>query len=100
MTGHPGYLAALEELRALHLEKSGSYGTPADPFGNFTAVASLSREARFRYPVERIVEKCARCFSLLEQGRFDELDEEFGDMAGLALCALAMRRDDSAVAGA
>lgn len=96
MTGHPGYLACLDELEELHRVKSGGYGTGADPFANFTAVGELAGQPRYVYALHRLIEKATRCTSLIAQGRVDELGEEFTDMAGLALCAEAMRREDSA----
>ena len=94
MSGHPIYLSLLDELRELHLLKSGGYGTGADPLENFTAIARAKRQPRFVYPLDRDYEKSIRCYSLLEQGRVDELGEEFLDKASLLLCAEAMRRED------
>ena len=92
--GDPTYLDLLAEMRTLHLEKSGGYGTGADPFANFTAVAAVSGRHRFEYPIDRMVEKLTRAKSLIAQGRLAEVGEEFKDVAGLALCAEAMRRGD------
>lgn len=92
--GHPGYLSLLDDLRFLHLEKSGGYGTGDDPFANFTAVAELSGEPRYLYAILRSIEKLTRCLSLHAQGRIEELREEFLDVAGLNLCAEAMRAED------
>jgi hypothetical protein len=93
--GHPGFLALLDDLRALHLLKSGGYGTGADPFGNFTAVATLTEQPRYLYAAHRSIEKLTRVLSLHAQGRADELSEEFMDVAGLMLCAAAMLTEDS-----
>lgn len=92
--GHPGYVKLLEERLALHLEKSGGYGTGSDPFANFTAVAGASGQPRYLYPILRAIEKLTRCLSLHAQGRADELGEEFSDIASLMDCAEAMRRED------
>lgn len=94
MSGHPGYKLLVAELLRLHVEKSGGYGNGADPFANYTAVASAKGQPRFIYPLDRTCEKTTRCYSLIEQGRFDELEEEFLDMASLMLCAAAMLRED------
>lgn len=96
--GDPEFLAYLDELRELHLLKSGGYGTGSDPYSNFTLVSAASGEPRHRYPRRRIVEKLARLESLDAQGRVEELEEEYGDIAGLAICALAMLRKDRTVA--
>jgi len=95
--GHPGYLALLDTIRELHKEKSGGYGTGDDPFANYTAVAHAKSQPRFVYPIDRSLEKITRCYSLIEQGRYDELGEEFLDIASTFLCAETMRREDSAL---
>jgi hypothetical protein len=94
--GHPGYLTLLGEIRALHLVKSGGYGTGADPFANFTSVAQASGEPRYLYPILRSVEKLTRALSLHSQGRVEEIIEEFLDVSSLALCGAAMIREDGA----
>jgi hypothetical protein len=88
----PTYLALLEEMRELHIEKSSGYGNASDPLANFAAVSALTGDKTYRYPILRSIEKLSRCMSLLEQGRDDELGEEFKDVAGLMLCAEALRR--------
>jgi hypothetical protein len=92
--GHPEYLKLVESLRELHFLKSGGYGTGADVFANFTAVAGATGQARYVYAVHRSIEKLTRVLSLHAQGRTSELEEEFLDVAGLMLCAAAMLRDD------
>jgi hypothetical protein len=92
--GHPEYLKAADELKRLHLLKSGGYGTARDAFANFSAVGVMTGQVRYVYPVHRAIEKLTRCVSLLAQGRDGELGEEFLDVASLMLCAEAMRRED------
>lgn len=92
--GHPYFLEEAAALRELHLLKSGGYGTGADPFANFTAVSAVTGRGRYEYPIERIVEKVTRLRSLIQQGRISELAEEYRDIAGLSLCAVAMLRED------
>lgn len=92
--GHPVYHEVLDELRALHAVKSGGYGTGTDPFANFSAVADLSGEPRYLYPVLRSIEKLTRVLSLHAQGRTGELEEELLDVASLNVCAAAMLRED------
>lgn len=93
--GHPEYMKLLEERLELHLEKSGGYGTNADPMANFTLVAQATGEPRYVYPVLRSLEKITRIISLHGQGRVSELEEEFKDIASLMDCAAAMLREDS-----
>ena len=95
--GHPGYMKVLDERRALHVEKSSGYGTGSDPFANFTAVAEMSGQPRYLYPVHRTIEKLTRALSLHAQGRTGELEEEFKDCASLLDCATAMLREDSSM---
>jgi hypothetical protein len=92
--GHPGYIRLLQERTALHVEKSGGYGTDGDPFANFTAVAQLTGQPRYLYPVHRTIEKLTRVLSLHAQGRVGELEEEFKDCASLLDCATTMLRCD------
>lgn len=94
MTGDKTYLSLTEEIRDLHVKKSGGYGTSHDPFANFTAISHLSGQPRYLYPAHRMIEKLTRLLSLHEQGRVDEIGEELLDVASLALCAEAMRRID------
>ena len=93
--GHPIFLALTDEMKALHQLKSGGYGRDTDAFANFTAVAQITGRQRCEYPVERIIEKVTRFRSLVDQGRWDEVGEELLDIAGLSLCAEAMRREDA-----
>lgn len=90
--GDPDWLAAHADLLDLHRVKSSGYGTGDDPLANFTAVAGMTGDPPWLYPLRRSVEKLARCESLYRQGRHAELLEEFGDLAGLALCAAALLR--------
>ena len=92
--GHPGYLRLLEERVALHIDKSGGYGTDEDPFANFTAVARAKGQPRYVYPVDRAQEKLARIYSLIAQGREDLLEVEFNDISSLLDCATTMLRED------
>ena len=92
--GHAGYLALLDELRELHIDKSGGYGTSQDPYANFTTVGFVFGRARFVYPVQRAQEKITRIASLLDQGRLEEIDEELLDAASCLIGALAMKRED------
>lgn len=90
--GDPVYLQILDEIRELHLLKSSTYGTGADPLANFTAVAGATGEPPWTYPRRRAIEKLARLESLEAQGRVDEMGEDHVDIASLLLCAEALRR--------
>lgn len=84
----------LDELHDLHSEKSGGYGTGKDPYANFSAISALTGQSRYVYPIHRAIEKLSRCLSLIDQGRTDELGEEFRDVSSLLVCAESMRRQD------
>ena len=92
--GHPGYLRLLKERVELHILKSSGYGTEADPFANFTGVAEIKGQPRYEYAIDRVTEKLIRVHSLMRQGREDELEQEFTDMASLLDCATTMLRED------
>jgi hypothetical protein len=79
--GHPEYLALVDDILQLHKDKS--------------AVAELTGQPRYLYPVHRSIEKLTRVLSLHAQGRTAELEEEFVDVASLLLCAAAVLREDS-----
>ena len=93
--GHPEYMKVLAERKELHIEKSSGYGTGEDPFANFTAVATLTGQPRYLYPVHRTIEKLTRVLSLHAQGRTWDLEEEFKDCASLLDCATALLREDT-----
>ena len=90
--GDPGYHQILQELKILHVAKSGAYGTGQDCYNNFSTVASVRKQPRFLYAMDRVQEKLARVYSLVEQGRLEEL--ELLDIAGLVVCAESMLRQD------
>ena len=90
--GDPHWLEAHAELVAVHEEKSSGYGTGDDPLANFASVAALSGDMPYIYPCRRAIEKLSRVESLVRQGRYDDLQEEFMDVASLMLCAEALRR--------
>jgi len=81
----------LEDMLALHKEKSQGYGSDHDPAHNFTAVASIAGEKKFYYPMLRIGEKLTRALNLYEAERFDDLSEELRDIALIAVLAEALR---------
>ena len=81
------------------MRKSSGYGTENDPLANFTLLGQLKRQPGYVYALDRLTEKAIRCHSLLAQGRHAELGEEFVDMASLALCAEAIRREPTYAVG-
>jgi hypothetical protein len=91
--GHPEYHEILRELGALHEIKSNGYGTYDSPLENFYAVGRVNQRAPYAYAMDRMTEKLARANILYLNGRIDELEEEFKDIASLAICAEALRRE-------
>ena len=87
-----GCLGIHDELVDVHVQKSKGYGNGTDPLANYTAVGAINGRPPYMYAVDRIIEKLTRVQSLEAQGRTDELEEEFKDVASLALCAEALRR--------
>ena len=94
--GDPDFHRALNALRDLHVYKSGSYGTSGpggDPFRNFTDLAIVTQNEADEYPLRRIIEKAIRQVNLLDQERWDELPEDYLDIAGLAIiCHVIAKR--------
>lgn len=79
------------ELKALHIEKSSTYGNKADPLANFTQIAATANQEPERYVLERIVEKCVRALHQIDAGDAEAV-KEYPDIASLGLCAEALRR--------
>mgnify|MGYP001606125155 FL=1 len=88
--GDPNWLQAWEELCPLHLSKSSTYGTAADPLSNFTQVAAQTGNPAEWYVAERMLEKLHRAFNIMRSD--PSAVEEWPDIASLALCAEALRR--------
>ena len=93
MKGDPGWLQAHRDLLALHLDKSSTYGTGADPLANFSAVSAITGDTPERYALQRIIEKASRAINQIDAGCSGDV-KEYPDIAGLALCAEALRSRD------
>lgn len=91
VSGDMRWLEAHDELGALHLRKSATYGNSSDPLANFAGVAVIANQPPERYVLERIVEKCVRAINMIDAGAADDV-KEYPDVASLALCAEALRR--------
>lgn len=84
-------MEAHAELRALHVEKSSTYGTDDDPLANFSESAvMLGKPAEYAVLV-RILDKASRAVHMIDAGSADDV-KEWPDIASLALCAEALRR--------
>ncbi len=90
-SGDEGWLAVHAELVALHLEKSGGYGTPEDALANYVETSQAAGEPDEYTCWLRIHEKCIRALNLIRAGRADECHEGT-DVAALGIAAEALRR--------
>jgi hypothetical protein len=92
--GDPIYLRLARALIPLHLRKSSTYGSPSDPFANFTVLASIKGQPRPVYAIDRAQEKLVRVYQLVELGLWGQVGDELSEIASLCLCAEAMREAD------
>ncbi len=85
------WLEAHRELRALHFNKSATYGSETDPLANFVKTGELADVAPERVAILRTVEKLVRALNMIDAGK-GHLVAEYPDVASLALCCEALRR--------
>lgn len=92
--GHAGYLALLDEMRALHLKKSADYGSDQDPLANLRASAEVGIDPwratwlRAKDKVKRIDRYCQRG-SLVNEG----VEDSLLDLAAYAMLAVILHRE-------
>lgn len=92
--GDPGFLKALDDLRALHLSKGHDYANEADPLLNYVNSAHDARVEPWRSAFLRLSEKYHRFCNLLdknEEPQHETLDDTLMDMAALALIVRSLR---------
>lgn len=94
MSGHEGFLAILDELRALHLKKCADYGTGEDPFANIRASARLGIEP-WKGALLRAADKDARIEAFVANGSLknESLEDSLLDRTAYTIIALALRRE-------
>lgn len=99
--GDPLFLAALDELRAMHLSKGHDYADEADPLRNYTQSAKDNGVPSWRGAQLRLSEKYHRLINLTQGGgilpRHESLDDTLMDIAALALIVRALRARDSRI---
>lgn len=89
--GDPDWRDAHKELLDLHVRKSSTYGTGADPLANFSdSAVLLGKEPEYAVLV-RILDKVSRAVHMIDAGQADAV-KEYPDIASLALCAEALLR--------
>ena len=105
-SGDPGFLAALDTLRALHLSKGSDYADAADPLRNYVVSGTDNGIEPWRAAQIRLSEKYHRLVNLTRKGvppQHEGLDDTLLDLAALALIVRSLRaratRDDGAVKG-
>jgi hypothetical protein len=97
--GDPDFLAALDELRALHLSKGHDYADATDPLRNYVESSRDCGVQPWRGAMLRLSEKYHRLTNLIAKDatpNFESLEDTLMDMAALALIVRSLRRRQSA----
>jgi len=94
MAGDPGFLAALDDLKALHLSKGHDYADTSDPLKNYVQSARDGGVEPWRAAFLRLSEKYHRVVNLLnkhEEPNHESLDDTFMDLAAMSLIVRSLR---------
>jgi hypothetical protein len=97
--GDPGFLKALDELRALHLSKGHDYADASDPLKNYVASAHDGGVEPWRAAFIRLSEKYHRICNLLRKGadpNHESIDDTLMDLAAMSLIVRSLRARDTA----
>ncbi|MFZ9585825.1 MAG: hypothetical protein ACO280_12840 [Pseudohongiellaceae bacterium] len=92
--GDPGFLAALDELKALHLSKGHDYADESDPLKNYVQSGVDAGIEPWRAAFARLAEKYHRLVNLLAKGEtpnYESLDDTFMDLAAMSLIVRSLR---------
>lgn len=92
--GDPGFLAALDELRALHLSKGHDYADRTDPLKNYVQSSHDCGVEPWRGALLRLSEKYHRIKNLLAKDatpNFESIDDTLMDLAALSLIVRSLR---------
>lgn len=92
--GDPGFLAALDELKQLHLSKGADYADESDPFKNYVCSARDGGVEPWRAAFLRLSEKYHRIINLLNKGgepNHESIDDTFMDLAAMSLIVRSLR---------
>lgn len=93
--GDPDFLAALDELRALHLSKGHDYADATDPLRNYVESARRGGVEVWRSAWLRLLEKQIRLENLIGKAaapNHESLEDTLMDLAALALIVRSLRR--------
>ena len=94
MAGDPGFLQALDDLRALHLSKNHDYADESDALRNYVMSAKDSGVEPWRAAFLRLSEKYHRFCNLTKKGavpKHESVDDTLMDLAALALIVRSLR---------
>jgi hypothetical protein len=92
--GDPGFLKALDELRALHLSKGFDYADASDPLKNYVQSAADGGVEPWRAAFLRLSEKYHRFCNLVAKDaapNHESLDDTLMDLAAMSLIVRSLR---------
>ncbi len=94
MNGHPAFIAALEELKALHISKQADYGTDDDPFANYRSAEEIGIPA-WKAALSRAMEKTNRLKTFCNKGTLknESVEDSMMDASNCFLIALVLYRE-------
>ncbi len=97
--GDPGFLAILDEIRAMHIKKGMDYGTSKDTFANVRASEEFGI-AGWKGAVLRANDKMARIKTYCEKGTLanEGVEDSLLDAANYFIIALRLFREPKSVA--
>lgn len=95
--GHPGFLAALDDVRAMHMRKCLDYGTDADPLSNIRESAAVLNVPSWSGAILRAYDKIHRIKAYFCRGRveYDGIEDTLLDGCSYFAIALALYREES-----
>ena len=93
--GSDKFLAALDEIRELHLRKTLDYGQDEDALSNIRSSADVINVSPWAGCILRISDKMHRLKSFFRRGRteFDGVEDTLLDIAAYAVIALVLYRE-------
>src|SRR6185437_6718536 len=94
MTGDPRFLAALEEIRLMHVRKGADYGQGTDTFANVRASEDFGIPG-WLGAVMRGNDKMARLKSFAVKGKLENepVEDSLLDLANYAIIAMVLWRE-------
>jgi len=95
-TGHPRFLALLDQLRAMHLAKSADYGTAEDVYANYRRTAKLGIQPSKGILI-RMADKWSRIETWANGGTLknEGVVDSLLDLASYAIGAVVMIEEEA-----